>query len=190
MAFRSYRVDPNETVSVSIFVDTRNNSFSVLQDKNLVSKALGEDVSSPFFSFDHSKEDGSLPEGVFKETAYFSRVNYEISQEIEKECIDYDANGNVKYDFLKRSYMRIKYLLKDWTLKDSDPTLTLTVIDDKKKNRKVLSDKSVDTVMKEVNPLVIKGFMEAYDLSDRIDAFEDEQRAIEAVEKEGLKAKN
>lgn len=183
---RSYRVKPNDLVECSIFVDTRGSRLRVLQDAALYSKATGQPPTVGGL-IDSSQP---LPEGVVKETAMFAKTSFAVQQEIDANSMEY-VGENVRINVQKRDQMRIRYLLRDWTLSDGEANVKIALDKQTVAGRTSLTDKSYNMVMNEIEPSLIQGFLICLDLTERAAAVEMEQQAIsELKEGSGIKAKN
>ena len=156
---RKYMLDPNETVRVVIFVDTRN-GLVVHQHKDVYERVLGT-KNQPA---EHYGDDSKLPEGIYREWADFAKPSFSLQQEIEQETIDYSGSGEdttFKVNLVKQLEMKLKYLLRKWSLDEDEPKLKLTVVKDAK-NRSNLTPQCMNVVMNQVQPAVIAGFLTAY----------------------------
>ena len=154
---RKYMLDPNETVRVVIFVDTRN-GLVVHQQKDIYERIVG---TAPVVSFD---EDQELPAGVFKEWAEFSKPTFVLQQEIEQETIDYKGSGDdatFKVNVVKQSEMKLRYLLRAWSLSVEEPALKLVTVKDAK-GRQHLTPQCLFMVLNQVQPALVAGFLTAY----------------------------
>jgi hypothetical protein len=183
---RSYRIKSDQLEEVHIFVDTRR-GFNVLHDFDLYRSGAGISLEEvPSFCFDASKFPDGLPEGVYKETASFAPTSFAVSEEIDAESLKYDSDNtaNIRIDLSKRTNLRIKYLLRHWTLSDEDQSLTLTTYQRPADGRIHLTKESIALINNEVNPRLVKAFMEAYELKQRSAFQQIEDDAINAV-KEG-----
>lgn len=183
---RSYKIKPDQLEEVHIYVDTRGKTLRVLHDIDLFRKATGISDPSSLVCFDPSEHPSGLPDGVFKESAQFAPLTYTISEEIDKETIVYDENPansaepRVRLDLTKRSALRIKYLLRSWSLSDTDGTLALTTY--KRPDGRVhLTNESLQLVNNEVDPKLVKGFLEAYEFARRSEYQQMELEAVEAI---------
>jgi len=192
---RSYKIKPDQLEEVHIFVDTRNGAFNVLHDIDLYKRIVGDsDERVRLFCFDESLYPDGLPEGIYKETARFAPTSFAVSEEIDNESLKYenDDSGTIRIDMTKRTNLRIKYLLREWTLSEAEPSLMLRIYK-RPDGRAQLDNESIALVNNEVHPKLIKGFMEAYELNQRLAFKKVEDEAIDAV-KEGsggkIKVKN
>jgi hypothetical protein len=191
---RSYKIKPDQLEEVHIFVDTRR-GFNIFHDVVLYRRATGiSEDETPLFCFDASKHPDGLPEGVYRETAKFSPTSFVVSEEIDQESLKYDGDvsTDIRIDLSKRTNLRIKYLLREWSLSDTDLSLTLTTYT-RPDGRKQLSNESIALINNEVHPRIVKAFMEAYELHQRSAFQRVEDEAVLAV-KEGsggkIKVKN
>jgi hypothetical protein len=183
---RSYRVKPNDLIECSIFVDTRGSRLRVLQDAALYSKATGQ----PGTVSGLIEADKPLPEGVFKETASFARSSFAIQQEIDANSMEY-VGDNVRINIMKRDQMRIRYLLRDWTLTEGEENKKINLDKQTVGGRTSLTDKAYTLVMNEIEPALIQGFLICLDLTERAAAEEMAKQAVaELKEGSGINAKN
>jgi hypothetical protein len=185
---RSYLLDPTDTVRVVIFIDTRN-GISVYQHKDVYDKIVAGGQSN-LTQFD---DQTVLPEGVFKETAEFSRPSFSLQQEIEQDSLIIEGTGDeavYRVNMLKRSELTFKYLLTSWSLDASDKNMKLVTVKDGK-GRTHLNPNSLKMIMNLVHPSIVQGLLTAYNWHDRKKLEETEEKAQqEAVAATGLDAKN
>lgn len=180
---RSYTVKPDRLDAVSIFIDTRFGNLQILHDRDVFKRATGQENPPMSMVIDVKNP---LPEGVFKEMASFAPMTFAVSEEIDKETISYDddpkqpGGQKVKLDLTKRTYLRILYLLRSWTLSESDKNLTLTTYK-RPDGRLQLTNESMNLINNVVDPKIVRGFMEAYEFSQRISAQQIEEEAIKAL---------
>jgi len=105
-----YLVDENSTVSVDIFIDTRTNK--VLSNEEIL------------------KFGDKIPDYVKKETSIWRKESWGIGSKIDSESIVTDVKtGKKEVDLMRLTYARIKYLLKEWTLSKTEPSLVLNTYD-------------------------------------------------------------
>jgi hypothetical protein len=187
---RSYRIKPDQLEAVHIYVNTRGGSIRVLHDLDLYRRVVGTSSDEvPLFCFNHEDYPDGLPEGMFKETAYFAPVTFAIGEEISNKSIKYEDNPKnpseplVRVDLALRTSLRIKHLLRKWSLSDEDETLLLTTYN-RPDGRVQLTNESIAMINNEVDPKIIRGFMEAYEFHVRASVEEIENEAVDAI-KEG-----
>lgn len=180
---RKYLLDPNETVRVVIFVDTRN-GLVVHHAKDIFERITGSD---PAAAYEPGQE---LPEGVYEEWAEFAKPSFSLQQEIEQDTIEYDDEGNVKVNIIKQSEMKLKYLLRDWSLSAEEPELKLVTVKDAK-SRAHLTPDCMKMILNRVQPALVSGFLTAHAWHNqrRINKTEEEtKKEVQAAT--GIKAPN
>lgn len=171
---RKYLLDPNETVRVVIFVDTRN-GLVVHQEKDIYTKIVG---SEPAAAFESGQK---LPEGVFEEWAEFAKPSFSLQQEIEQETIEYNEDGRAKVNIIKQSQMKLKYLLRDWSLSDAEPSLKVVTVKDAK-GRPHLTPVFLKTILEQVQPALVSGILTAHAWNNQRKAQREEEETQKEVE--------
>lgn len=181
---RKYMLDPNETVRVVIFADTRN-GLVVHQSSDIYRRIVGSD---PVESYEPGQK---LPDGVYEEWAEFAKPSFSLQQEIEQETISYGSgdDGGVKVNVVKQSEMKLRFLLRDWSL-SQEPKLKLVSVKDAK-SRKHLTPQCMKVILNEVEPAIVSGFLTAlnWHAIQRTKKVEEEVQA-EVEEATGIKAPN
>jgi hypothetical protein len=217
-----YKINPADRIETSIYVDTRHGHIKILIDRCLHRQGTAPcdgDVKAPC----KAKFDGCnctlkvvstdeigrmksvgvitgdadnpeiLPEGIYKETAFWKKENWRIRQMIDEESTITDSTGRRHYSLERQRKMRIKYLLSDWTLKDDDPTFAI------KKKLNIGEDAVVEeidpkvyrVILNEVAPEIITAFIDSYERKMLEPYFVAEQEAIDMLKDEaGINAKN
>lgn len=99
-----------------------------------------------------------LPDHIKAETSHWRRPNWAVATHITSNSYAEDKGGKTRFDMTRQMLARIRCLLVDWTLKDSDSGLTLEKVQSPEMlGIEMLSDTGIHTVGT-VDQMIVSAF--------------------------------
>ena len=210
-----YLNDPDKRIRVHLYVDTRKIKPRYLSSYCWLTQGISPckgDISSPcgqcWAKCNHPSkalcadevgqlvdENENIPDYVKVEWADFAPENWETKTHIDNTTIYSDpaSPGELKRNLQKYHELRLKYFLRDWSLKDYGKDFELQIIQAKgmTKGVKELSQDSLSLVKTKLDPEFVENLVQLYDRKADLLYSEIAENAIAEVrEKLGLEAKN
>ena len=175
-----YFVDENEEVRIEVNVDTSGKRPKVLIEPSLdflmINPQLRNEKGESASKEDRQKifkemkeifdESVSKPD-VKKEWILFRYWDYELQDKINGESrVANLVTGEDKIDYMKQQRVKLKYLLKDWSIADKEGKKVELEFDEVKLSEerkvKILTPKSLKKVLK-LHPDLLLGFLNKLD---------------------------
>jgi hypothetical protein len=125
-----YKTSGN-TFQIDTYIDTTDDGIRVLSDDEV--GALNKE---------------KLPKNIVKEFSVWKKPVFSVRNAIMNGSFADLPDGRLKFDIGRHVVVRIRYLLVDWSLKESDPSLKLSHVDvGDGFGNKILSNESFKALM-------------------------------------------